>query len=106
MIEEVLKKVRLAEAEAEKTVASAVEQAAEMRSAVEKKCKEILAESKVETKIQVDDILSKATALSEEEYANALKAVENERVNALGKCDERVDDIAEELFRRIVDGDC
>ena len=102
MIEEVLKNVKNAEAEAEKIIAAAEERAAEIKLSADNACAEILDKAKKESRAQSAITVKNAEIEADKAFNDAAKACEDDcerlKADTVGK----VEKLAEEVFGRIV----
>lgn len=106
MIEEVLKKISESEAAAEKIKAEGEAKALSIRFEAEKKAKELRddGESKVRVKRLAD--LQKATKEAADSFSEHKSAVLIKAENFKTEKSGRAEELAEELYRRMKDGDC
>ena len=106
MIEEVLKNVKEAEKTAEEMLVSANKQAADIRSAADEHCSEMLKNAKKEAREAYDKAIEEAQKFAEEKFESDLSDCRKAGEDLRYSLDKKVDALAEDVYGRIVNGGC
>lgn len=106
MIEQVLKNVRIAEAEAEKRVAQATEKAEQIRSSAILSVREIEENAKRQAKLKVKDILDAAKEKARQNSDKKARQTQVECEKLVADLTKKADDYAQIIFGRIISGSC
>jgi len=105
MIEELLKKIRETEAEADRNKRAAEEKAAAVRAEADGEAKKIAEKSAKNSRAQFEKIAAEATAAADEEYAREIEKAEAECTELIENNEKRAEELAAALLGRVKDGD-
>lgn len=106
MIEDVLKKISLSEEQAKSIRAGGDEKASAIRQRADKEAKEKKESGENEARARLNGALEKAKNDAEKHFAFARAAAENDAKMFIADRSGKADEIADELFGRIKNGDC
>lgn len=105
MIEELLKKIRETEAEADRNKRAAEEKSAAVRAEADLEAKKIAEEYAKNSRAQFEKITAEATAAADEEYAREIEKAEAECAKLIENNEKRAEELAAALLGRVKDGD-
>lgn len=105
MIEELLKKIRETEAEADRNKRAAEEKSAAVRAEADLEAKKIAEESAKNSRAQFEKITAEATVVADEEYAREIEKAEAECAKLIENNEKRAEELAAALLGRVKDGD-
>ena len=105
MIEELLKKIRETEAEADRSKRAAEEKSAAVRAEADLDAKKIAEEYAKNSRAQFEKITAEATVAADEEYAREIEKAEAECAKLIENNEKRAEELAAALLGRVKDGD-
>ena len=105
MINEVLKNVRDAEEKADEIRKNAEEKAGRIRADADAYARENAAQAKKNVRAKRDNALVTAGLAAEREYLKTLSANETENAKMKEEYSSKTDELAKEIFGRIINGD-
>ena len=104
MIEELLKRIRETEAEADLKKRDAEEKAAAVRAEADLESKKIAEESAKKSRAKFDKATNEATIAADEEYAREIEKAEAECEKLIKNSEKSAEELSEALLGRLKDG--